>query len=893
MTPRKSSGLTAGTGLWIVAFVLTSALLTWLAYGNWKSREAAYLYQHAQAVTLTYHSSVGAHAMATGILVDELIRQPLILDTFARGMAGDPAARGQLYRMLAPTYDRLVRRGIRQLQFHTATAHSYLRFHQPDRHGDPLMDVRPSLRIANLEKRAVAGFEMGHVISGFRYVFPLAAGDRHLGSVEASVTFQQIRTHMAQNDPGREYVFVQRRDRIEATVFKESGRLYAPWGVNAAYVEEDPKRELPGAAPPPPAVVAMIDAALAGDARVASGMAAGATFTLPAFMDDMQWAVSFVPVRDVAGEQAAYVVAYTPAPLLVSLRQDFIWLASLSNLALAAILFLVFRLWRSRVQHARLAGRLQAITDTMADGLYVTDGESNLVFVNPAFTELLAYPANEVLGNCGHCLFHAHDHNGGQTPPDQCPITKETRQGHVYRGEEVFRARTGELRDMEVVSQPVRDAAGKLTGSSVTAFRDITERKRLNDELIRYRDHLEELVLARTAELVEAKVAADAANRAKSAFLANMSHELRTPMNGVMGMLELASRRMIDPKGLDQLGKAKGAADRLLALLNDILDISKIEAERMVLEDHPLQLGSVLDHLSSVLGHKAAEKGLTLAIDLPDALGRLPLQGDPLRLGQILLNLAGNAIKFTDHGSVTLRVRADTETPEAVQVRFEIIDTGIGIDPAAQARLFTAFEQADSSMTRQYGGTGLGLAISKRLAHLMGGEIGVHSTPGTGSTFWFTVRLARRAEHAAPPAPTSGTEDAETRLRRNFAGARILLVEDEPVSREVARSVLDDAGLSVDLAEDGQQALDLARQNRYDLILMDMQMPNLNGVDATKAIRAESLNRATPILAMTANAFDEDRQACLEAGMNEHITKPVDPDRLHETLLKWLPDVTP
>jgi CheY-like chemotaxis protein len=363
-------------------------------------------------------------------------------------------------------------------------------------------------------------------------------------------------------------------------------------------------------------------------------------------------------------------------------------------------------------------------------------------------------------------------------------------------------------------------------------------------------------------------------------------------MNGVMGMLALAKRRMADTNGLAQLDKASAAADHLLSVLNDILDISKIEAARLTLEEAPLQIGKVLGNLRSILSHKVAEKGLNLEIDLPDALARLPLVGDPLRLGQILLNLTSNALKFTERGSITLRCRCDNadaaDAADNVLLRWEVADTGIGIEPAAQARLFTAFEQADNSMTRKYGGTGLGLAICKRLVHMMGGEIGVESIPGQGSRFWFTVRLGKAGRDAVSPAPTFSGQSADGRLLDAYAGTRVLLAEDEPINQEVSRGMLEDAGLVVDLAEDGQQALELARQNRYALILMDMQMPNLNGIEATQAIRQDSLNTATPILAMTANAFDEDRQVCLDAGMNDHIGKPVDPDVLYETLLKWL-----
>ena len=234
---------------------------------------------------------------------------------------------------------------------------------------------------------------------------------------------------------------------------------------------------------------------------------------------------------------------------------------------------------------------------------------------------------------------------------------------------------------------------------------------------------LETRVADRTAELLAAKAAAESASRAKSAFLANMSHELRTPMSGVLGMLEMARRRMVDPKGRDQLDKAKFSAERLLGLVNDILDLSKIEAERMVLEDQPLKLADSLDNLTATLGHKAAEKGLGLVIDLAPSVAQARLRGDPLRLGQILLNLVGNAIKFTEQGRVELHIRPLTETPDTLQLRFEITDTGIGIDAEAQARLFQSFEQADNSMTRKYGGSGLGLAICKRLVELMGARL--------------------------------------------------------------------------------------------------------------------------------------------------------------------------
>ncbi len=403
----------------------------------------------------------------------------------------------------------------------------------------------------------------------------------------------------------------------------------------------------------------------------------------------------------------------------------------------------------------------------------------------------------------------------------------------------------------------------------IAFYQDITERKRSEAELIQARDD------------------AQAASRAKSTFLANMSHELRTPMNAIMGMTTLALRHAEDPRLRDQLGKIDHASRHLLHIINDILDISRIEAERLTLEAAPFRLGQVFDDLFALMGDKAAEQGIRLITDLPAELAAQDLLGDATRLGQILLNLAGNAIKFTHQGSVTLRARVVEEQPGSLLLRCEVRDTGIGISADDQKRLFSAFEQAGASLTRKYGGTGLGLAISKRLAAMMGGEIGVESSPGAGSLFWFTARLVKGTAPPRAGAPDAGAT-AATHVRARHGGARVLLAEDEPVSQEVSRWLLEGVGLNVDVAADGQAALDLSRRNRYALILMDMQMPKVNGLEATRAIRADSPNRDTPILAMTANAFDEDRQACLEAGMNGHVVKPIEPERLYADMLTWL-----
>jgi signal transduction histidine kinase/ActR/RegA family two-component response regulator len=399
--------------------------------------------------------------------------------------------------------------------------------------------------------------------------------------------------------------------------------------------------------------------------------------------------------------------------------------------------------------------------------------------------------------------------------------------------------------------------------------------------------HLEEMVGERTSELAAARDFAEAANRAKSSFLANMSHELRTPMSAIIGMTELSMRSTTDPKLLNQLSKVKRASMYLLDVINDILDISKIDANRLELENMRFRLGNVLEDISSMIADRVSERGLVFHLEIAPDLAWQPLQGDPMRLSQILLNLIGNALKFTAQGTITVRALLAENNPDDVVLRFEVEDTGIGISPENQKRVFSAFEQADTSTTRKYGGTGLGLAISKQLVQLMGGEIGVNSTMGEGSIFWVTARFLK--DHCDVDAGQDQQFNlAEAELRTRYSHCRILLAEDEPINQEVSQGLLEEVGLKVDLAVDGLHALEMAKAKTYDLILMDMQMPQMNGIDATRAIRALPEYANIPILAMTANAFGEDRKHCLEAGMSDHIGKPVDPDLLFETLLKWL-----
>ena len=712
------------------------------------------------------------------------------------------------------------------------------------------------------------------------------------------------------------------------------------------------------------------------------------------------------------------------------LEQRWLWTVLAGSLAaLIGTGVFVLRLRRSRTELQDQTRILRSVLDGIGDSVLVVDAKAELVLMNPAAEKLAG--AGLTTGREGNWpsrfgLYLADRHT--PCPVDQLPLARALRGESVDHLDLFMRLASepqGQGRWLTVTCRPLRDERGVIRGA-VAVFSDTTVRRSAEEEVRALAANLEQRVKERTEQLEQAQHAAEAATQAKSEFLANMSHEIRTPMNAILGMSHLALQTGLDARQRNYVEKVHRAAESLLGIVNDILDFSKIEAGMLQIEAIAFDLHDVLDQFASVVGTRADEKGLELLFDLPADLPT-SLVGDPSRLGQVLLNLGHNAVKFTERGEITLAVREASSDEGHATLRFEVRDTGIGLDEQARARLFQPFTQADASTSRRYGGTGLGLAICRHLVHTMGGEIGVESHPGRGSCFGFSLRFGCEERPRAPvqaealrgvrvlvaedseaarsllcrlaaelgmspcPAPDGPSalaqvarasaegqplqvllldsempdmagidcllqlgragspvppavlmagafegEEVERRLRQHrlrgvavvskpvtpaalaatcekalghptdapaggavagqvqpehreeLAGARVLLVEDNIINQELASELLGRAGIVVTIAADGQEALDALERDTFDAVLMDCQMPVMDGYAATRRLRERPQWKDLPVIAMTANAMAGDREKALEAGMNDHIAKPVHVDVLFRTLARWV-----
>ncbi len=507
--------------------------------------------------------------------------------------------------------------------------------------------------------------------------------------------------------------------------------------------------------------------------------------------------------------------------------------------------------------------KLSKAVENSPASVVITDLNGTIEYVNPKFTKVTGYTAQEAIGQNPRIL-----KSGTFSQKVYEKLWQTILAGEVWQGEFHNKKKSGESYFEAATISPIRDDKGNIA-YFVAVKEDITERKRTEQEL------------------KKSMAAAEAANSAKSEFLANMSHEIRTPMNAIIGFSHLCLQSRLEPEQQDYLEKVYRSANSLLGIINDILDFSKVEAGKMEVEKIPFRLDTVLRSAADIASVRAGEKGLALRFDKEPGIP-LTLVGDPLRLGQVLNNLIGNAIKFTEAGEVTVRIGVESQDSGHFVLGFTVRDTGIGMTTEQVGKLFQSFSQADTSTTRKYGGTGLGLAISRRFVELMGGTMWVESTPGEGSVFAFNLPFVSQHEEL-----TVDTGIPSVPALASLSGLRVLLVEDNELNRQLATKLLMRAGIEVSTANDGAEAVQAVQQQKFDAVLMDVQMPNMDGMEATRAIRKNPALAELPIIAMTANVMTGDRERCLAAGMSDYLSKPIHHNVLYAAIARWTKRAAP
>jgi len=515
---------------------------------------------------------------------------------------------------------------------------------------------------------------------------------------------------------------------------------------------------------------------------------------------------------------------------------------------------------------------LQSMTDAMGEGVYTLDQDGICTSVNPEFEHLTGWKKTEIVGHNLHNLIHFQTADGVFVPAHECPTHKSIKNGKKYiSDDEFFTHKNKTLFPVSIISVPLYEN-NKVVGS-VSIFQDISLRK------------------ATEKALLDAKYQAEQASKDKSNFLANMSHEIRTPMNAIIGMSHLALETDLNHEQRNYIEKVQYSAESLLKIINDILDFSKIEAGKLEIENIEFEFNEVIQNVHNILSNKLKNNNIKLSFDIDNKIPPV-LIGDGLRLNQILLNLGSNALKFTDAGNVIVSAKLDAFVNyNTIELHFSVQDNGIGISPDQQKKLFKSFSQADASTTRKHGGTGLGLVISQQLTELMGGKIWLESQPGKGSTFYFTVQLQtveniEKSKSSLKDIKTKKMQYKESAVK--LKGAKVLLVEDNALNQELTMKLLKKNQIQVTLANNGQEALEHLLKGNFDAVLMDVQMPVMDGYEATKKIRMDDRYKDMPIIAMTANNMVGDAEKAAEAGMNDYISKPISITKMFSTMSKWI-----
>ncbi|APG26559.1 hypothetical protein A7E78_00995 [Syntrophotalea acetylenivorans] len=1124
------------TGYGLIAAMLSLSLgLGLFLFRTMEQKKLGHFSEHQTTLDTAYRASLQMYQLAIENFYANAINNNDILQLLETGSTSQGSkqdlARGRLYRRIFPAYQAIKADIPLQLQFYLPDGTSFLRFHKPDRYGDPLLEFQESIRLANSEKRPVHGFETGKVRSGFRYVYPLIYQNRHLGSIAVSVTAKGIRDALAQLDPNREYAFLLSRTLTKPHIFPEQQWLYSPAVIHPDYLLEDANAILPESPPQLSAGASAINHRLRKNKRVQTALSQGQPLTTHATVDGSKHIVSMLPIQDIRGQVAGYLVSYAQDPASAAFFYEFVVYLTTMLLVLAVITFLILRIRRWTDALSTEKHNLQAMNNALAEGVYVTDEEGVIERINPAACKILGFSEQELIGKIAHDLFHCHSDNAFISK-DDCPFFLTVSQGQHYQSEESFRHRSGSILTVELASRPIwvedqfhgtvtafhditarkvteerlkqsEETARKLSTAveqsptaiiitdlegiieyanpqflQMTGYRenevigqssrllksgymphgfykdlwriisagqtwkgemlnrrkngelyweldaispirdsfncithyiatkvDISDRKRMEETLrenekiqrtlmerlpiplviidaasriiesvnpaaaqligsaeeqiignrchnflcpaqedscpildqnqtvdsseklliqhdgvqipilktvrkvtikgkeklieclVDIRDRLEaeeSLRIANrqwkeaTAKAEHLAEAADAANMAKSTFLASMSHEIRTPLNAILGYSQLLQKDPdLQPAQREQIQTINRSGDHLLELINDILEISRIEAGHVAIHPAPLDFRQMMADLASMFKLSCQQKSLQFEMTLEQELPQY-LKADRAKIRQVLINLLSNAVKFTEQGHISLQAKGSTTDQTNWVITIDISDSGRGIDPSEQDKLFEAFEQTSSGKTSGMG-SGLGLSISRAYAEQLGGELRLEeSSAGSGSRFRFTFTAQECAGDELQLAPSNNLCHIST-IAPQYLPIRALVVDDDTNSRNMLCQTLSEIGFSVEAVACGEEAIEHVLTSQIDLVLMDVQMTGMDGYQTTRRLRSLPNHSETKVMIVTAGGLinDDLPRQTIAAGANDFITKPFKTTELY-TKIKTL-----
>ncbi len=843
---------------YLLSFLLALGLVGTLLYFYTEERSDQFLQKHVTNLNTAYGAVVQMYGLAAETVYTESVQRPEVSKLLRQGIGKDEEqreiARGMLYRLLYPTYLAMRKRNLKQFHFHQPDGASFLRFHQPDRHGDPLFAKRETVRLANTYRRVVSGFEVGRMAHGFRHVFPVEDEGEHLGTVEVSLGFKAVQQELTRLVPGNRFSFLLKGEVVFPDLFETERSIYVGTELNPEYFYEDLGIKKGGAATPLDPLVLALNRRLSDHATLKRNMAEARAFAVGVKHEDKDYAVSLVPVRDVAGRHAAYLVSYVEAPLLGTYRRDF-----LAQLAAAAILLGLLVLGMRQLLSGRDALRQSAdrLSLAMAGadlGVWDWHIPSGTVNFNDRWARMLGFRLEDIEPRLETWEKLVH--------PDDKQRVLATLQKHLdgdspgYESEHRLRNSAGEwcwVLDRGRVLE--RDAAGEPIRASGTHL-DITELKRSQEQLERARD-----------EAVEA-------NRAKSEFLSSMSHELRTPLNAVLGFAQLLESDPVDPLSEDQLDSVKEinrAGRHLLELINEVLDLAKIESGKLEISIEDVNLAAVVQECLSLIT-PVAEK-YAISIDLAQNCDTgIWVRADSTRLKQVLLNLMSNAIKYNrEQGRVTIGPASLQDGRVCLPVR----DTGFGLTSEQLQQVFQPFTRVGQE-GGEIEGTGIGLTISRKLAERMGGQLLAESVPGQGSVFSIVLQAGLTPFELKPEMEQqpSGEKADSTQHRRT-----LLYIEDNPANLKLVQMILRKRqDLELLSAPNGELGLELAEAHQPDLILLDINLPGMDGYQILKALQEHPRLQHLPVVAVSANALPRDVERGLRAGFLSYLTKPIQVD---------------